>query len=61
MNTKHQSYFCYLDQGTPVVLENKPSDFEDLPHHYVVCCPNPDIAERTLRCNLKIEKWRSES
>ena len=59
MKTSYQPYYCYVDQGTPVVDENRPHNFDELPSSFVAYCPNSDIAEMTYKSALKIEEWRS--
>lgn len=58
MNPTYQSFYCYLEHGEPVILENRPDNFEQLPCNYIARCPNYHIAEKAFKCNLKIEKWR---
>ena len=61
MATKFQTYYCYLDQGTPVILKKEPVDFAALPARYVGSCPNSRIAFMTYQANLRIMKLRSSS
>lgn len=59
MDPKFQAYFCYLNQGNPVVLETKPENFSQLPYNFTTLCPNTEIARMAYRTNLRIMKWRS--
>jgi len=58
MQQKLQSYFCYLNQGDPVIVEKEPENFKHLPYSYTTHCPNPEIAGMAYRTNLKIMEWR---
>ncbi|MFH2129444.1 MAG: hypothetical protein ABIK68_03640 [bacterium] len=58
MEHKLQSYFCYLNQGDPVVVEKEPENFSQLPYNYTMHCPNSEIAQMAYRTNLKIMEWR---
>lgn len=53
-----QSYYCYLDQGAPVVVEERPANFNQLPCNYTTHCPNSDIARMAYQTNLKIREWQ---
>lgn len=61
METKYHSFYCYLQAGNPVILEQEPQDFDELPYSYTTYCPNSEIAEMTYRTNLKIMNWRSNT
>ncbi|MBU2645487.1 hypothetical protein KKI24_12340 [bacterium] len=58
MEHKLNSYFCYLNQGDPVVVEKEPENFRQLPYNYTMHCPTPEIAQMAYRTNLKIMEWR---
>ncbi|MCP4751170.1 MAG: hypothetical protein GY866_09770 [Proteobacteria bacterium] len=58
MNTKFQSYYCYLNNGSPIVSEKEPDNFTKLPFNYTTHCPNPIIAKMAYETNLKIMKWQ---
>ncbi len=58
MVQKLQSYYCYLNQGNPVVVEKEPENFNQLPFNYATHCPNSEIAQMTYRTNLKIREWQ---
>jgi hypothetical protein len=58
---KLQSYYCYLNQGSPVVDEQEPENFSQLPFHYTTHCPNSEIAWMAYRTNLKIREWQLKS
>lgn len=60
MQQKLQSYFCYLKQGDPVIVEKEPENFNQLPYCYTTHCPNPEIAGMAYRTNLKIMEWRQK-
>ncbi|MGK5092699.1 hypothetical protein WDW89_11885 [Deltaproteobacteria bacterium TL4] len=59
MLTRYHSYYCYLNQGQPVVQEHEPDGFVELPYHYATQCPSFDIAKRVYDAELKIRNWRS--
>lgn len=53
-----KSYYCYLNEGNPVVVEKEPEDFHQLPCSFTTHSPNPEIARMTYRTNLKIREWQ---
>jgi len=59
MDSKFQAYFCYLNQGTPVILDQEPENFSQLPYNFTTLCPNFEIARMAYRTNLRIMRWRS--
>ncbi len=60
METRHKPFYCYLNKGTPIVLENKPEDFINLPYRYQTHCPNIEVAKMAYQTSLKIMQWRTE-
>ncbi|MBU2512381.1 hypothetical protein KJ966_13685 [bacterium] len=59
METRYRPYYCYLNRGVPIVVENKPENFTSLPYSYQTQCPNIEVAKMTYQTNLKIMQWRS--
>ncbi|MCP4750929.1 MAG: hypothetical protein GY866_08555 [Proteobacteria bacterium] len=60
METQFQPYYCYVNDGNPVVLETEPAGFHQLPGRYSLFCPNLTIAKMTYPANLRIMEWRAE-
>ncbi|MCP4753494.1 MAG: hypothetical protein GY866_21600 [Proteobacteria bacterium] len=58
METRFQPYYCYINDGNPVVLDKEPDGFWQLPGRYSVFCPNQTIAEMAYQANLRIMEWR---
>jgi len=59
METRYRPFYCYLNKGTPIIVETRPENFGDLPYHYKTHCPNLEVAKMTYETNLKIMQWRS--
>ena len=59
MMTRYQSYYCYLNNGKPTVVESQPANFAQLPFHYTTQCPNSDVARLVYHAELKIMSWRT--
>ena len=57
----YHAYYCYLHQGKPVIEENQPDDFSQLPFHYTTQCPNSEIARMVYHVELKIMNWRTSA
>jgi len=59
MDAKLKSFYCYLNNGNPVILKKEPENFSNLPYYYATFCPNLEIASMTYQTNLKIREWRA--
>ncbi|MCP4749900.1 MAG: hypothetical protein GY866_03315 [Proteobacteria bacterium] len=59
MKTQFKTYFCYLNQHRPVILEREPENFTRLPFRYVARCPNSEIAEMAYKTKLKLSAWQT--
>lgn len=59
MDPKFHAYYCYLNQGAPVILDEEPENFSQLPYNFTTLCPNFEIARMAYKTNLRIMKWRS--
>lgn len=57
----YQTFYCYLVEGAPQVLENKPDNFEELPFNAEVNSPNLEIAELTFKTKMRIKEWQTEN
>jgi hypothetical protein len=58
MASKLNAYFCYLNQGSPVILETEPDGFSRLPFNCTTLSPNSEIAQLIYRTHLRIMRWR---
>lgn len=59
MEFRQNAYYCFLKQGCPVILEDEPENFTDLPYSYMAHCPTAEIAKMTYQTNLRIMEWRT--
>ena len=59
MEPKYHSFYCYLQDSRPVVVEKEPENFKDLPYPFTTYCPSNKVAEMTYQANLRIMKLRS--
>ena len=60
MEQTFNAYFCYEEQGNPIICEKEPKNFKELPYSYATFCPNDKIAEMIYKANLRIMKMRRE-
>lgn len=58
MAAHYQIYYCYLHDGSPVVLEVKPCNFSELPCAYITHCPNLHVAKKDYEAHLRIKRWQ---
>ena len=59
MERRHKPFYCYLNKGTPIIVETRPENFGDLPCSYKAHCPNLEVAKLAYQTNLKIMQWRT--
>ena len=59
MKTNYRPFYCYLNNGVPTILEDKPDNFSSLPYFYQTHCPNIEVAKLAYQTNLKIMQWRA--
>ncbi len=51
---KMKTYYCYVKDGKPIVLEIEPEGFKTLPYSKALLAPNDNVALMIYEADLKL-------